>query len=113
MQEPTIELEAAAAFTIPGAEAVRLPLVLAQIECSLAELKEGNTRYRRVCFTLPGSAQSARCVVVERTRLGPGFVPYKAGPESAKASSAQALTGCPTRRRSQSRFPSDRDGKLA
>ncbi|CAE7940764.1 csn1 [Symbiodinium sp. KB8] len=32
-----------------------------EIECTLSELKEGSTR----------------CVVVERTRLGPGFIPYQ------------------------------------
>eukprot|EP00913_Durusdinium_trenchii_P004556 g4231.t1 len=49
---------------IPASEkdghAVR-PVIELEIECSVDELKDGNTR----------------CVVVERTRLGPGFVPYK------------------------------------
>ena len=43
---------------IPSAKETAIEL---EIECSLGELKEGSTR----------------CVVVERTRLGPGFVPYK------------------------------------
>ncbi|CAE7284104.1 PCM1 [Symbiodinium pilosum] len=37
------------------------PTIEMEIECTLGELKEGNTR----------------CVVVERTRLGPGFIPYQ------------------------------------
>ena len=51
------------------------PPIELEIECSVGELKEGNTR--------PGSGHwlrspSDRCVVVERTRLGPGFIAYKA-----------------------------------
>eukprot|EP00439_Symbiodinium_sp_Y106_P028322 s5242_g3.t1 len=37
------------------------PTIEMEIECTLGELKEGSTR----------------CVVVERTRLGPGFLPYQ------------------------------------
>mmetsp|Transcript_15610 Transcript_15610/g.19102 ORF Transcript_15610/g.19102 Transcript_15610/m.19102 type:complete len:212 (+) Transcript_15610:43-678(+) len=44
---------------IPSAE--KEPVIELEVDCSLGELKEG----------------SSRCVVVERTRLGPGFVPYK------------------------------------
>ncbi|CAK9113167.1 unnamed protein product [Durusdinium trenchii] len=44
---------------IPASE--KEPVIELEIECSVDELKDGNTR----------------CVVVERTRLGPGFVPYK------------------------------------